>query len=291
MDIEGVYINLERSPERRAEMERQIGALGLPYPVRRLRAVDGLEQPARPQELSPGQYGCWLSHLAALEASLGREAHLHVMEDDALMSSALPILPDVVASLDSGSRGEWDILFLDATLIEAMDMCHVFGWSKTARAEGIVRVRPLPREFAVYGLHSYVVNSARKAYVLDFLKRHLRTERPIDNVTAYGVQCGALRACITTPFMTSASDIGLQRTIGPGSDQRFLAWHVYRRLCFHDLGEAELEGLKAKSARLMAATSEEDRLLGELCAYRMARWPLERFPPGVAERLERLAGA
>jgi hypothetical protein len=189
------------------------------------------------------------------------------MEDDALISSALPILPQVVESLDSGSGGEWDLLYLDATLIEAADMCHVFGWAKTARDDGTVRVRALPKEFTVYGTHSYVVNAGRKAFVLDFLKRHLASGSPLDNVTAHGIQSGELRAFISTPFMTCGSDLGLSRTTGESGDDRFLAWQIYRRLCFYDLDESQLA---------------EDRLLGELCAYRMARWPLERFPPGVA---------
>jgi hypothetical protein len=281
MRIEGVFINLDRSPERRAEMERQLAEVELPYPVRRLEAVDGQRQAGRPAELSAGQYGCWLSHLKALEQSVGQDHHAHIMEDDALISSALPILPDVVQSLDSGSAGEWDILYLDATLIEAMDMCHVFGWAKTARNDGTVRVRAVPKEFTVYGAHSYVINSTRKAFVLDFLKRHLASGSPFDNVTAYGVQSGQLRAFMTTPFMTSGSDLGLSRTTGESGDDRFVAWQIYRRLCFYDLDETQLADLAARSARLMGAVAPQDRLLGELCAYRMARWPLERFPPGV----------
>lgn len=281
MRIEGVFINLERSPERRAEMERQIAQVELPYPVRRLGAVDGQRQPARPPQLSAGQYGCWLSHLKALEQSVGQDHHLHIMEDDALISTALPILPSVVQSLDSGSSGEWDILYLDATLIEASDMCHVFGWAKTARNDGTVRVRAVPKEFTVYGTHSYVVNATRKAFVLDFLSRHMAAGSPVDNVTAYGIQSGQLRAFMTTPFMTAGSDLGLSRTTGESGDDRFLAWQVFRRLCFYDLDEYQLAALAAKSEPLMAAVTQQDRLLGELCAYRMARWPLERFPPGV----------
>ena len=41
MGIEGVFINLDRSPERRAQMERQIEDRELPYSVRRFGAVDG----------------------------------------------------------------------------------------------------------------------------------------------------------------------------------------------------------------------------------------------------------
>ena len=100
MRIDGVFINLDRSPERRAEMERQIEQIAPPYPLRRMSAIEGRQQPSCPAGLTPGQYGCWLSHLKALEQSVGDEAHLHIMEDDALISSALPILPGVVQSLD-----------------------------------------------------------------------------------------------------------------------------------------------------------------------------------------------
>jgi hypothetical protein len=31
----------------------------------------------------------------------------------------------------------------------------------------------------------------------------------------------------------------------------------------------------------MGAVTQQERLLGELCAYRMARWPIERFLPKV----------
>jgi hypothetical protein len=280
MGIEGVFINLDRSPERRAEMERQIAELGLPYPVRRLAGVDGERQPVGPPPLRAGQYGCWLSHLKALEQSIGQDEHLHIMEDDALISTALQILPEVVHSLDSGSAGEWDILYLDATVVEALDMCQVFGWAKTARDDGTVRVRAIPPVFTIYGTHSYVINSTRKAFVLDFLKRHMGQGKAIDNVMAYGIQSGQLRAFMTTPFMTAGSDLGLDSTTG-GPDDRFVAWQIYRRLCFYDLDESQLADLAAKSARLMGTVTQHERLLGELCAYRMARWPIERFLPKV----------
>jgi hypothetical protein len=280
MGIEGVFINLDRSPERRAEMERQIAEIELPYPLRRLAGVDGERQPVGPPPLRAGQYGCWLSHLKALEQSIGQDHHLHIMEDDALISTALPILPEVVQSLDSGSAGEWDILYLDATVVEALDMCQVFGWAKTARDDGTVRVRAIPQVFTIYGLHSYVINSARKAFILDFLKRHMAQGKAIDNVMAYGIQSGQLRAFMTTPFMTAGSDLGLDSTTG-GPDDRFVAWQIYRQLCFYDLDEFQLADLAAKSARLMGAVTQHERLLGELCAYRMARWPIERFLPKV----------
>ena len=91
--ISGVYINLDRATERRAQIERQLDALALPFELRRLPAVDGSARKDLPAHLTAAQYGCWLSHLAALENSLASEEHLYVLEDDALLSAALADLP------------------------------------------------------------------------------------------------------------------------------------------------------------------------------------------------------
>src|SRR5689334_21165180 len=109
MSIEGVYINLDRSTERRAEMERQISLFTPSYPVRRLKAVDGNDLKTFPPALRPAQYAVWLSHLEALAAVPGSE-HAHIMEDDVELSTAVSILPDLLASLNAGSQGNWDIL-------------------------------------------------------------------------------------------------------------------------------------------------------------------------------------
>jgi len=282
MRIEGVYINLDRSTERRGEMERQFGRFAPGYPVRRLKAVDGNELKAFPPQLRPAQYAVWLSHLEALAASPGADCHVHIMEDDVEFSSAVGILPDLIASLDAGSGGNWDILYLDATLIEPGDMCRVYGWTRSAREDGRVRICPLTPEFTVYGLHSYIVNGARKAKLRDYLNRHLASGKPLDNATAHGIQSGQLQCFVTTPYVTTASETSLARTWGEMED-RFVAWHVFRRLCFYDLDPAQLADLQQKNARLAGALSDEDRVLGELCAYRMARWPTGQFGPGMKD--------
>src|SRR5712664_1917359 len=100
--IEGLFINLDRAAERRAAMERQLSAIPPPYPIERFAGIDGSLQPGCPENLRPGQYGCWLSHLAALERSMPSGRHLHVMEDDALLSGKLAVLPEAVGRLAAG---------------------------------------------------------------------------------------------------------------------------------------------------------------------------------------------
>jgi hypothetical protein len=105
--ISGVYINLDRAVERRSVIEQQLAALDLPYPMRRLPATDGLERKERPAKLTPSRYGCWLSHLSAIESSIEDDDHLYVLEDDALSTFTLyGLLSYVVNSRRkrSGSR-------------------------------------------------------------------------------------------------------------------------------------------------------------------------------------------
>ncbi|MET3794136.1 glycosyltransferase family 25 protein [Aquamicrobium terrae] len=86
------YINLDRSPERRAWFTQQAEALGLD--LVRVPAVDGRELPAAELDhwrqlsegnkvLSPGEIGCYLSHRKAWEAVLaGDEKWAFIAEDD-----------------------------------------------------------------------------------------------------------------------------------------------------------------------------------------------------------------
>lgn len=89
-------INLDRSPERLARMDRILGELGLDY--ERVPAIDGLALPEAEicrhnevalQPLSAGEIGCFLSHRAAwmrmVEAGL---PHALILEDDLHFSEA-----------------------------------------------------------------------------------------------------------------------------------------------------------------------------------------------------------
>jgi hypothetical protein len=279
--VEGVYINLDRAAERRAAMEKQLSEIGLPYPLERFAGIDGSRQAGCPDGLLPGQYGCWLSHLGTLERSLPSGRHLHVVEDDALMSTGLPALPHVVQSLDSGSAGDWDILYLDATLVELEDMYQMFQWVQEARPKGLAHLRRIPARFTVYGTHSYVVNSSRKKHVRDFLLSYLAAGVPIDDVFASGIQRGRLKAYLTAPFLTSGDDRGLVSTVGYEAGANFLAWLLFRRLCFFDLSEEAAAGLAARVADLTRGLAPAEANFGALCAHRLAKWPNTRFTPGV----------
>jgi glycosyl transferase, family 25 len=92
-----LLINLDRSPERLANMNKRLAAL--PWPWERVPAIDGPAQKDFPaqevdehlyrrrhgRDLPRGEIGCYLSHVRAMKQFLaGESSHLLLLEDDAV---------------------------------------------------------------------------------------------------------------------------------------------------------------------------------------------------------------
>ena len=85
-------INLKRRPDRLAQMDTALAALGLPYT--HIDAVDGansnIGQPAG-HKLPASAFACYLSHLKAYRAFVATgDSHCVIMEDDVALSPRLP---------------------------------------------------------------------------------------------------------------------------------------------------------------------------------------------------------
>src|SRR5262245_10806925 len=89
-------INLDRSVDRLAHMQRQFDRLRMT--VERLPAAEGLNIPAwmrsefkGPHQLSPGEVGCYASHLMVAHKIVAEElSHAVVLEDDAILDDDFP---------------------------------------------------------------------------------------------------------------------------------------------------------------------------------------------------------
>jgi glycosyl transferase, family 25 len=113
-----VVINLDRDRDRLAHMQRQFDQLGLSF--ERFAAIDGADLPERlrayfpPRDqspLSPGEIGCYASHLAIcqriVEGSL--PPIVCVLEDDVALS---PDFASVLSALLANAPAGWDIIRL-----------------------------------------------------------------------------------------------------------------------------------------------------------------------------------
>lgn len=103
-------INLPRRTDRRAQVQRELAALGYPPGKGKVAFFDAIE-PAEPAGFdSIGARGCFLSHLAVLtEARAAGWSRVLVVEDDAMFMPALL----KAQALEALCRdGDWDFLYV-----------------------------------------------------------------------------------------------------------------------------------------------------------------------------------
>ena len=111
MSYAGFYINLDRSAARRAAVEAQLAKFGLSDRYHRFAAVEGNPAGIINPGIAPGEVGCLLSHLTLLKQNVGAGLHVHVMEDDVLLSRhTRPAIETVIAS---GLIDDYDLLFTE----------------------------------------------------------------------------------------------------------------------------------------------------------------------------------
>jgi glycosyl transferase family 25 len=108
-------ISLERSTERRGRVEEQLNQTGIQWQF--LNAVDGYALPSMPSsykqskvkrlqgyELTPGEIGCFLSHIKAWELCVQNNATTLVFEDDFLVGENLEmVIEDLLSIADQWS--------------------------------------------------------------------------------------------------------------------------------------------------------------------------------------------
>jgi GR25 family glycosyltransferase involved in LPS biosynthesis len=207
----GLYINLDRSPERRRKMEEQLAAYRLSEIYTRFAAVDGKTVPMPQSPLKPGEIGVFLSHRNALEQAKATGQCVHILEDDALLT---PHLPSVIGDFIAAKLfDQYDFLFTDSVV-----NCHL-GLMKNLKAEfdsikfpkdgGVFRLRDLKlmdlaRVFFA-SFQSYVVAVRSIDKVLTLYEQEIANgpKTPIDIFVQQQVLRGNLRAACIFPFITS----------------------------------------------------------------------------------------
>ncbi|CAN5715226.1 hypothetical protein BH11PSE13_BH11PSE13_11010 [soil metagenome] len=110
VDMQGHYINRDRSEDRRESMQRRLDALGL-NAVQRFAAVDGrtLDATGQRRHLSNSETACFMSHAQVIAQAAGDTLHL-VLEDDTLLADAVPA---ALESLDAAQFVDCHLVFLD----------------------------------------------------------------------------------------------------------------------------------------------------------------------------------
>ena len=203
----GVYINLDRSTERRRNVERQLARLDLADAYLRLAAVDGRK--LKPVGgLNPGIVGCFRSHVGALELASSARGVIHIAEDDIVLSRHLA--PFIRHGISVGLFEDYDVVFLDLWVHPVPDLIKRYF----AATETALNHRPLDyARFSVIDLKgtrigaaaSYVIAPSKLEKVHDLLKAELARGPtvPVDHHFSQLTDSGALRTAVMAPFLTT----------------------------------------------------------------------------------------
>jgi len=207
----GLYINLDRSPERRHNIEMQLAEFGLQDRYARFPAVDGKLVDVPNSTLKAGEVGVFLSHHHALEQTRELGKCIHVIEDDALLSRHVSTV--IEGAIAAKLFESYDLLFTDSVV-----NCHL-GLIKNLKnafdgikipESGLLRFGDLKlmnlAQIFFASFSSYIVGAKSIARVLGLYEQEIANGPtiPVDIFIQQQVLAGKLRAACVFPFITSA---------------------------------------------------------------------------------------
>jgi len=222
MSYTGFYINLDRSRERRAQIETQLAQLKLDHIYTRFKASDGNTLGLANPHLKDGEIGCFTSHYLLMKKNLDSPTHLHVVEDDVVFAGRAAEV--IGATIDNGGLDAYDIIFTDTYIPINVDAFRMYKELYDRSVERDQSGAIVNAAFSVIDLagrlfattSSYLVNakSIRKLYNI-YTKEIGNSPRvPIDLLIRNKAAQGVIKVGCIFPFVTSIRlDGGLDTTI------------------------------------------------------------------------------
>ena len=205
-------ISLLRDAQRRQTMTAQLERMGLPFewfeailgqalPAAELEAcIDhGAQQRGYHQKLTPGEIGCYLSHLGVWQRLLDSDrGHALVLEDDVTL---LPSLPAVLQSVPALTN-RWDMI----KLIGRPKEQPLRGWPLPQQGAGeLIRYARVPTMTS-----AYLISREGASKLLELRKRFFR---PIDIDLRHWWE-GELRMYGVLPYPVVLSEASQTSSIG-----------------------------------------------------------------------------
>lgn len=192
----GLFINLDRKPERRRRMEAELRRFRLSSNYERLRAIDG--HPGATGAIA-AVIGCFRSHHKAMEIAKGHSDAFHIMEDDRILSGQLG---KFLQSQECARQlRQFDLLFLDMWVEETSFGRFREAFARAGQGAFFLNMRGMRIGTAA----SYIVSprsSGRIAVLMaDEIARGPRM--PVDTFYSHMVDRGLLTAGLAFPFLTA----------------------------------------------------------------------------------------
>lgn len=174
------YINLDHRTDRRAHMERTLGALGInAIRTRGMLPSEYKGDPAkircmlsRPQK---GAIGCHFSQVSIMEEAARQGKHAFVMEDDLVFCSDFHKRLAILEEFCSGHP--WDVLWLGGTYHINPPWWHKNDLGRDAEQTYNPRVM---RTYGAFSTHAYIVNRESIVKCLTWIDEILPLSMGID---------------------------------------------------------------------------------------------------------------
>jgi GR25 family glycosyltransferase involved in LPS biosynthesis len=285
---DGYYINLDRSPDRRARVETQLQGLGLSERYRRFPAVDGRGLNRR-TSVRPGEAGIYNSHLLLLEKIAASSRPAHVMEDDALLSDlTAPVIDEAIRRR---ILEEYDVVFTETYTGESISGIRAFrdAYGEALAGGPIVssdRIKVLDLATAYLGGTTSYVISPRGARKLAPALRQEWERGPngeLDLVMRHFIRTGEWRAGCFFPFVTAMDMDSAWMSFADRNDnrdramlQRLVRYSFFVR---RDMAGQAVPLLDRTLSRLPPAMTDD---ASDFYARVVAYWVNEPSEPGKA---------
>lgn len=208
LGVAGVYINLDRSVDRRAHVDAELARHGLAADYVRFPGIDA-GQAGAGSALEPGEIGCFRSHCAVLRLFASGERHLHVAEDDVVFSSRFAAVTGELVR--AGMLDRYDLIFLDTVVAVGLELVSEFrrllernvSRAQQGAATPIIVLDFHHHRFA--GTSSYLVSRRAIARLAGLLERELAAGPTLPLDLQYGrlTQTDGLRVGCAFPFATT----------------------------------------------------------------------------------------
>ena len=280
-DYAGFFINLDRSPQRRAQTEAELARVGLTDRYRRFAASEGnsLSLP-NPHKLSEGVMGCFISHTQLLKQNIGSDKHLHVIEDDVLFASCTERV--IQWAMEAGAFDHFDILYTDITVPLRSEIHKLYrsAYAKAVKYTADGKIESVAfdvmdvRNRTYASTSSYLVNrhSIEKIYDIFAAELQRGATNPIDLIIREKNFHGALKVGCIFPFVTSVRlDNSFASTIDPRLDREpELAVDIARVMFFIESNWDQCQAYLDRFAPPLDADDRLSHMLGQLLTYSLS---------------------
>ncbi|MDR3423860.1 MAG: hypothetical protein P4M13_02105 [Alphaproteobacteria bacterium] len=210
MKYKGLYLNLDRSPERRQQIEAELARNNLAGYVR-FPATCGNALNFPNLGLKQGEMGCFTSYFRLLDEHRASTDPLHIIEDDILLS--LQTGPVLEWAIDSGNLAKYDIVYTDVSVPLLNDACQAYKnfYDATVRRDESGKIDSVTfsvidmRELIFASMCSFLVNPRSIGKLASLFEQALKTgaPQPIDIYIRTLCQKGEINVGCIFPFVTS----------------------------------------------------------------------------------------